>query len=148
MKQQKMPDFMLMYNQYRELKPGPKAELRRVATPEDLVEVAVFYRLLQGNKGHPGMKRLVYCLPTIAGHKEAISLGHALAKVDISEKRLFMVVRSEYPNDLIQLRRLLKMAEPTLDWPKAATQIYWWNKLAKQKILEDYFFYHNNPGVA
>ena len=149
MSQQNPPDFMRLYQQYTELKPGQKAELRRLAEPDDLAEVPAFYQLLSGHAGDRRMKRLIYCLPTINNHLEGVSLGQALAKADISEKRLFMVIRSEYPNDIIQLRRLLKMSEPSLDWTKLAEALYWWGLRNKQRILEDYFFYQNSkPGKS
>jgi len=144
MSQQNPPDFMRLYQQYAELKPGPKAELRRSAEPDDLAEVPAFYHLLNGHAGDRRMKRLIYCLSTVKKHVEGVSLGQALAKADISEKRLFMVIRSEYPNDIIQLRRLLKMVEPNLDWLQLAETLYWWGLRNKQRILEDYFFYQNS----
>ncbi|OOV86275.1 type I-E CRISPR-associated protein Cse2/CasB [Oceanospirillum linum] len=155
MSQQNQPDFMRLYQRYTELKPGPKAELRRPAEPDDLAEMPAFYHLLNGHVGDRRMKRLIYCLPTVKNHVEGIRLGQALAKAEISEKRLFMVIRSEFPNDIIQLRRLLKMAEPSLDWPLMAETLYWWGQRNKQRILEDYFFFQNsksdksaNPNAA
>ncbi|PID43126.1 MAG: type I-E CRISPR-associated protein Cse2/CasB [Proteobacteria bacterium] len=144
MSQQKKPDFMRLYQQYTELKPGLKAELRRLAEPDDLANVPAFYHLLNGHAGDRKMKRLIFCLPTIKNHVEGITLGQALAKAGVSEKRLFLVIRSEFPNDIIQLRRLLKMAEPNLDWPQLAQSLYWWGQSNKQSILEDYFFYQNS----
>ncbi|MFC3680740.1 type I-E CRISPR-associated protein Cse2/CasB [Bacterioplanoides pacificum] len=155
MSQQNPPDFMRLYQQYTELKPGPKAELRRLAEPDELAEVPAFYHLLNGHAGDRRMKRLIYCLPTVKKHVEGVSLGQALAKAEISEKRLFMVIRSEYPNDIVQLRRLLKMVDLNLDWPKLAEALYWWGQSNKQRMLEDYFFYQNsksgkstNPNAA
>ncbi|SFF01817.1 CRISPR system Cascade subunit CasB [Nitrosomonas sp. Nm166] len=89
------------------------------------------------------MLRLLYCLPLIRHQDNGDSLGKALAKADINEKRLFMVIRSQEPNDLIQLRRLLKQAEPQLDWLSTAKTLYYWNDLAKRQLLEDFFFYQN-----
>ncbi|MGJ0483978.1 MAG: type I-E CRISPR-associated protein Cse2/CasB [Methylomicrobium sp.] len=139
----KWPDFMVLYEHYQKLKPGPQAELRRVVQPDDLIEVPVFYRLLQGNKASKGMQRLVYCLPLIKHQNNGDSLGKALAKADINEKRLFMIIRSQEPNDLIQLRRLLKQVEPNLDWLSAAKALFFWNDRAKRQLLEDFFFYQN-----
>ena len=147
MSDKKTPDFLAIYEQYQALKPGPRAELRRSAKPDDLLEVAAFYSLLQGFKASVSMQRLIYCLPVIKHQTEGKGLGQALAKANISEKRLFMMLRSETPNDLIQLRRLLKMAEPTLDWFKTAPIIYYWGEKNKRKLLEDYF-YHKNYSAA
>ncbi len=143
----KTPDFLALYQRYDDLKPGPKAELKRVMSPSDLIEIPAFYQVLQGYKAHKGMQRLLYCLPMIKHQDNGDSLGRALAKVDINEKRLFMVIRSQEPNDLIQLRRLLKQADqPTVDWIKMANDLWWWdhpNQLSKRKTLEDFFFYQN-----
>ncbi|EIC29372.1 type I-E CRISPR-associated protein Cse2/CasB [Methylomicrobium album] len=140
----KGPDFMALYEHYQKLKPGPQAELKRVVQPDDLLEIPAFYRLLQDNKASKNMQRLVFCLPLIKHQNNGDSLGKALAKANINEKRLFMVIRSQDPNDLIQLRRLLKQAEPKLDWPSAAKTLYFWNDRAKRQLLEDFFFYQNS----
>jgi len=137
----KLPDFLAIYQRYQNLKPGPKAELKRAVSPSDLIEIPAFYHALQGEKGSQRLQRLLFCLPLI-NHKEGGgSLGKALAKANINEKRLFMVIRSEEPNDLIQLRRLLKQANPTVDWLSMAKTLYYWNDLAKRNLLEDFFYY-------
>jgi CRISPR system Cascade subunit CasB len=138
------PDFLKMYEQFKGLKPGPRAELRRVVEIQDLIEVPAFYQLLQGRKGEPNLQRVIYCLPCIKHEADGASLGQALAKAKVSEKRLFTVIRSQSPNDLIQLRRLLQMAEPVVDWAKAANTFYFWNDQAKRRLLEDYFFYQTS----
>jgi CRISPR system Cascade subunit CasB len=145
-KERKQPDYIKLYQDYQALKPGPKAELRRVASPDLLIEIPAFYRLLQGQKAHSGMQRLIYCLPCIKHSPGGRSLGQALANSDLNEKRLFMVIRSESPNDLIQLRRLLQQVEPVVDWEKMANQLWWWNhpnQLSKRQLLEDFFYYQN-----
>lgn len=138
------PDFMALYERYQKLKPGPQADLKRVVQPDELVEIPAFYRLLQDNKAGKSLQRLVYCLPLIKHQDKGDSLGKALAKADVNEKRLFMVIRSQEPNDLIQLRRLLKQVEPKLDWLSAAGTLYYWNDIAKRQLLEDFFFYQNS----
>lgn len=137
------PDFMALYERYQTLKPGPQAELKRVVQPDDLLEIPAFYRLLQDRKASKNMQRLVYCLPLIKHQENGDSLGKALAKTNINEKRLFMVIRSQEPNDLIQLRRLLKQVDLKLDWLSAAKTLYFWNERAKRQLLEDFFFYQN-----
>ncbi len=144
----KTPDFLAIYQRYQALKPGPQAELKRVMNPGDLIEVPAFYRVLQDNKAHKGMQRLLYCLPLVKHQENGDSLGRALAKADINEKRLFMVIRSQEPNDLIQLRRLLKQANPTLDWQATAKTLYYWNDQAKRQLLEDFFYYQNTQSKA
>lgn len=147
---QREHDFMGLYDAWMQMPPGPKAELRRAATPADLLEVPAFYRLFSG-RGHTELEkqayqRLIFCLPCIKQHTEKqVSLGAALARSDdsgrskVSEKRLFQIIRSEFPNDMIQLRRTLKMVEPTVNWPLAAKQLWFWNTLNKRDLLEDYF---------
>ena len=93
------------------------------------------------------MQRLLFFLPHIKHVDGGDSLGKALAKADINEKRLFMVIRSQ-PNDLIQLRRLLKQANLTLDWQSAAKTFYYWNDQAKRQLPEDFFFYQNTKPKA
>ena len=149
MQKYQLPDFMALYNEWTQFKPGPKAELKRVAEPDDLIEVSAFYRLFSGRGSSDWEKsawqRLIYCLPCVKHTDRNISLGKALArsggndKKPISEKRLFQVVRSEFPNDMIQLRRILKMVEPLVNWPSAAKQLWYWNKKSKRDLLEDYF---------
>ncbi len=87
----KTPDFLALYQRYHDLKPGSQAELKRVMNPDDLAEIPAFYRILQDNKDYKKMKRLVYCLPLIKHKNQGDSLGMALAKAKINEKRLFMV---------------------------------------------------------
>jgi CRISPR system Cascade subunit CasB len=130
------PDFMRMFELYQQFKPGSKAELKRVVEPDDLIEVPSFYHLLNGHAGNNRIKRVIYCLPVVKAHDPAVSIGQALAKAGVSEKRLFMVVRSESPNDLIQLRRLLKMLEPSVNWPEFANLVYWWGKRNKQTRIQ------------
>ncbi len=140
----KLPDFLAIYERYQALKPGMKAELKRAVNPGDLIEIPAFYRLLYGEKANQRMQRLVFCLPLISHKEGGDSLGKALAKADINEKRLFMVIRSQEPNDLIQLRRLLKQANQTVDWLSMAKTLYYWNDFAKRSLLEDFFYYQTN----
>jgi CRISPR system Cascade subunit CasB len=144
-------DFMGLYQTWDRLTPGPKAELRRIERPSDLLEVPAFYRLFSGRGTTPWEKdayqRLIFCLPCVKHTVEDISLGKALAKGNIvSEKRLFQVIRSESPNDMIQLRRILGMFKPKLivNWQLAAKQLWKWNEHSKRDLLEDYFLNHSN----
>jgi CRISPR system Cascade subunit CasB len=148
MEQQKLPDFMSLYKNWEELRSGPKAELRRIGRPDELIETPAFYRLFSGKATQDWAKqayqRLIFCLPHIKHSDEDIGLGKALAKgKGVSEKRLFQVIRSNPPNDMIQLRRILQMVEPTVNWPKAATLLWYWNERSKRDLLEEYFM--NQP---
>jgi CRISPR system Cascade subunit CasB len=144
MEQQKLPDFMVLYHAWEQLRPGPKAELKRVGRPADLIETPAFYRLFSGRAVREWEKqayqRLIFCLPYITHTSDDVGLGKALAKGDrVSEKRLFQIIRSETPNDMIQLRRVLQMAKPSASWPRAATLLWYWNGRSKRDFLEDYF---------
>ncbi|HXE96096.1 MAG TPA: type I-E CRISPR-associated protein Cse2/CasB [Dongiaceae bacterium] len=148
MEQQRLPDFMALYHAWEQLKNGPKAELRRVAKPEELLEVPTFYRLFSG-KAHAewekqAYQRLIFCLPYIRHTNDSVGLGKALTRgKSVSEKRLFQVVRSDAPNDMIQLRRIVQMVEPSVNWSLAAKTLWYWNDRSKRDLLEDYFL--NQP---
>ncbi len=148
-------DFMELYQAWKRLKSGPKAELRRVSQPEDLLEIPAFYRLYSGRGKTEWEKqayqRLIFCLPCIKEHTDSpVTLGAALAnihvggRVVVSEKRLFQVVRSNFPNDIIQLRRIIQMVEPTVNWPKTAMTLWYWNERSKRDLLEQYFLNQTN----
>ena len=144
MEQQQLPDFMALYNAWEQLQPGPRAELRRVGKPNELIEVSAFYRLFSGKARQEWEKqayqRLIFCLPCVKHTNDDVGLGKALARDKrVSEKRLFQIVRSDAPNDMIQMRRVLQMSEPTVNWPKAAKQLWYWNERSKRDLLEEYF---------
>lgn len=144
MQQQKYPDFMALYRTWEKMPPGPKAEIRRTGKPDDLIEIPAFYRLYVGMADNDWEKqayqRLIFCLPCINHTDKDISLGKALARgKNVSEKRLFQVIRSGTPNDMIQLRRILQMVEPYANWNKAAITLWYWNERSKRDLLEDYF---------
>jgi CRISPR system Cascade subunit CasB len=140
----KEQDFVLLYKRFSDLKErisGLEAELKRAAQPYDLVEIPAFYRLMAGTGTHKGWQRVAYFLP-FAKHKEgADSLGKQLAKAGVREMRLFQVIRSEPPNDIIQLRRLLQQVKPTVDWQQFGNMLFYWdyNDWNKRTLLEDYF---------
>lgn len=148
MEQQKHPEFMALYHAWEQLSNGAKAELRRIAKPQELLEIPAFYRLYSG-KTHTewekqAYQRLIFCLPYIKHTNENVGLGKALTKgKTVSEKRLFQIVRSDEPNDMIQLRRILQMTEPLANWMQSATTLWYWNDRSKRDLLEDFFL--NQP---
>ncbi len=144
MEQRKLPDFMELYQAWEQLRPGPRAELRRVSSPEGLIETPAFYRLFSGKASREWEKqayqRLIFCLPYITHTDGNVGLGKALAASDqLNEKRLFQIVRSEAPNDMIQLRRVLQMVEPSTNWQTTAGLLWYWNERSKRDLLEDFF---------
>lgn len=68
-----------------------------------------------------------------------LSMGAALRQFGIKEARIFQVKRSESPNDLIQLRRLVIQAKPKVDFRKFAERLWYWGENSKKQILKDYF---------
>lgn len=146
MEQRRLPDFMDLYTSWDKLPPGPKAELRRAGKPEDLLMIPAFYRLFSGKALREWEKqayqRMIFCLPYIKHIEVNTGLGKALATgKGVSEKRLFQVIRSEVPNDIIQLRRILQMIEPSANWPSTAKLLWYWNDHSKRDLLEDYFMH-------
>jgi len=147
MEKKVLPDFMVLYKKWEQLRPGSKAELRRIGKPDDLIETPTFYSLFAGEAAQEWAKlayqRLIFCLPYIKHTDKDVGLGKALASgKGVSEKRLFQVIRSEPPNDMIQLRRILQMVEPSVNWPRAAKLFWYWNQRSKRDLLEEYFMNH------
>ena len=68
-----------------------------------------------------------------------VSIGSALARSGhINERRVYQLLRAEWPADMVQLRRLIAHAEPYLNWPHFAQQLCWWNKQTHRQLLEDF----------
>lgn len=137
-------DFVAVYQNFTDLKQrisGLEAEIKRTSKPGDLVETPAFYRLMAGIGTHKDWQRVVFFLP-FASHKEgADSLGKQFGIANVSEMRLFQVIRSESPNDIVQLRRLVQQLKPTVDWQHFGAMLYYWdyNERNKRNLLEDYF---------
>jgi CRISPR system Cascade subunit CasB len=138
---QKPPDFV---ERFEKLTRGQQAELRRVAKPDDVIGVPAFYRLFPGECTDPREKhrreRIAFLLPWAPKHiPGAESLGRQLAKKDVSEARVYQVIRAKVPNDLIQLRRLVQHIEPKLDWMEFGKTLFFWGNERKRRLLEDFF---------
>lgn len=119
---------------------GERAELRRVRSPEALELLPAYYRLIPGRSG-PSWVRVAFLLPFARHQLDAPPLGAQLAKARVSDRRLFQVLRSHYPNDIIQLRRLLQHVDPAVDWRKFGQTVFLWDRheRVKRRIVEDYF---------
>jgi len=133
------PDFVDLARRYDELGKGPKAEMRRVARPEDLALVPAFYRLLPGVQTDKRWQRVVFFLPFVRHAEGKLRLGQALKQAGINEMRLFQVLRSKDPNDVIQLRRLVQQAEPSVNWQHLGESLFYWGEEQKRRLVEDYF---------
>ncbi|WP_099142592.1 type I-E CRISPR-associated protein Cse2/CasB [Xenorhabdus kozodoii] len=147
-------DPLALYNAWNLLDNGASAQLRRVTEPEKLRDIPAFYRFVQPfgwqeTKNQWPLLRMVFCLSAgkdVIKHvkpdeknPKGISLGKALADSGcISERRLFQMLRADWPNDMVQLRRLLIHAEPKLYWPALAKQLTRWSQCDRRQILEDF----------
>lgn len=131
-------DFKALWARWERLSPGAKAELRRARDPEALTGIPAFYRLT-GGQSWEGWQRVVFCLPWAKHRDSAKPLGATFADARLNEKRLFQMIRSTTPNDLIQLRRLLQHVLPTVDWLQFGLTLYWWNDENKRRLLEDFY---------
>lgn len=137
-------DFVELYEHFKSLKErisGLEAEIKRVASPEALVEIPSFYRLMVGTGTHKGWQRVAFFMPYVKHREGADSIGKQLAKGGVSEMRLFQIIRSGSPNDIIQLRRLVQQVKPTVDWQYFGKTLYYWDygDRNKRQLLEDYF---------
>ncbi|ADJ28317.1 type I-E CRISPR-associated protein Cse2/CasB [Nitrosococcus watsonii] len=141
-------DFAALRFRYEQLANGPRAELRRVRSPEGLASIPGFYRLLPGQRASEKWLRVAFCLPWLKHAHEALPLGAQLAKHRIHEQRLFQVIRSTSPNDLLQLRRLLQQVEPTVNWQRFGWQLYFWRPEDKRRLLEEFYLVHSGESAA
>lgn len=122
---------------------GQRAEIRRALTPEDLETSPAFYRLLGyfDPKEIKQWTRVAFFLPFVEMHSEkAKPLGKQLNEAKISEKRIFHVVRSTSPNDLIQLRRVIQQAKlSSINWETFGKSLFYWGDISKKNIVQNFF---------
>ena len=104
-----MIDFLDVKNKFNALKPGDQAQIRRLSEPDNLFDVPVFYRL--GLPISNQSARIALFLPLVAHKETAPALGEQLKK--ISEQRMFQMMRSNPPADLIALRRIFRAVSYT-----------------------------------
>lgn len=133
------PDFPGLYQRFDNMLPGQKADLRRVAAPDDLTMVPAFYRLFPGERVREAWLRVAFLLPWCSHREGGASFGTQLAKAGVSEARVFQVARAHAPLDLIQLRRLAMQIEPEVDWHRFGWMLLKWNQSAKRGLVEDFF---------
>ncbi len=149
-------DVLALYKAWNTLDNGASAQLRRVSEPEQLRDIPAFYRLIQPfgwSEPTPGRQRallrMVFCLSAgkdVIKHTEpdennprGISLGKALAiSGKINERRVYQLLRADWPNDMVQLRRLIAHAQPILYWPAMANQLTRWGPTARRQLLEEF----------
>jgi CRISPR system Cascade subunit CasB len=139
-----LPDFEDFWRRYKLLKPGAKAELRRVTEPDELREQPALYRLLPGAKAPQWALCALFLMPWLAESGPPQPLAKALVGAKISDRRLYQVVRADWPNDLIQLRRLVQQAQPAPDWKSLGWTLLKWSietkrAEAKRELVEAFF---------
>lgn len=117
---------------------GLKAEIRRAQNLKTLTEIPAFYRLTRGQSAEC-WQRIVFCLPWAVHRDGAKSLGATLSSAGLSEKRLFQMIRSTSPNDIVHLRRLLQHVQPAVDWSHLGPLLFWWGDENKRRLLEDFY---------
>lgn len=141
-----LPDFAEVRKRYEKLSRGDQAQIgKRIASPDDLSMIPAFYKLFPGITPNERYRQVAFILPWCKHGASSKSLGAQLAKENINEKRLFQVVRSESPNDLIYLRRLIQRLELTVDWSEFGKNLFFWNdnEIAKRNLIEQYYIARN-----
>lgn len=145
-------DFISLYHRYEKLDNGLKAQLRRVAEPEDLRDTPALYRLFPSKRAHAGWLRVAFLLPWCqdCGDKrrsQTPSFGKRLAEAKVNQMRLFQVARAGSPYDVVQFRRLaIQLQYPTVDWAELGWLLLpsesdrnTWQRAAKRDLIESYF---------
>ena len=142
-----LPDFVGLKMRYDDetFPAGARAELRRVAEPNDAALTPALYRLFPGQRPDDRHLRLAYLLPCCQHAAKAKSLGAQLAEAKVAEARVLQVARSHSPLDMVQLRRLLMHIEPTVDWSEFGRTVWYWNDRAKRQLVEDFYIARFTP---
>ena len=141
------PDFVALVKSYQSLSRGQQAEIRRAVEPEELLLLPGFYQLISKVKFNPNLHscRMIWFLPYAEHQEKAEPLGRLMANKNVNERRLFQVVRSEYPNDLINLHRILRQIKSNQNWESFGRLLYYWgqskekSKNSKQTLMKDYY---------
>jgi len=122
---------------------GQRAEIRRTSTLEDLETLPAFYHLMEyfDTKYIKQWARVVFFLPFVEKHStEAKPLGKQFKESKISEKRIFHIIRSTSPNDLIQLRRVTQQAKlSSINWDVFGKSLFYWNNISKKNLVQNFF---------
>lgn len=139
-------DYLKLVERYEQLDNGQKAMLRRATSPDDMAGIAAFYQLIGATKFQlkqyeKQATQLVYFLPWVQQRANGKPLGRSLHEHGISEKRLFLAVRRESPDDLIQLRRVVQQIKPIAyaDWSELGNLLFYWGKKNKHQLMRDFY---------
>jgi CRISPR system Cascade subunit CasB len=139
-----MPNFIKLHERYHQLLDnGDRAQIKRATEPDDLRDLPAFYHLIghASEKELKQLSRFAFFLPLIEDHlKDVDSLGRQLSQKKINEKRLFHIIRSDSPNDLIQLKRVLQQAKLSkINWQIFGEALYFWGKRQKNQLMQDFY---------
>lgn len=149
-------DYLELIKKYDGLSNGEKASIRREIEADDLRTNPAFYRLIQSTVFTNSVSqaaRIVYFLPFVKHKTGGKKIGALFKDNNISERRLFLVMRSEYPNDLTQLRRLLQQVKPhaVIDWSALGEMLFLWGKTkeksesSKRRLMQDFYLSSPQP---
>lgn len=137
------PDWLALANKiidWQQHHRGWLAELKRVKANSEVADLPAYYRLIQGGISPSRVaERAAFLLPWLPHRADAPTLGAQFRSAKISEMRLFQVLRAEYPNDLLLLRRLIQQAKPSVDWADFGKAVQYWGQRQKRQLLQDYF---------
>ena len=148
-----LPDFVGIKKYFdTQLSPGQRKDLKKANSPDDLALIPAYYQLIRnfiptGKWSRERWSQAVYLMPYASHSEKSQNLGVLLAKAGVREARLFQIIRSEFPNDFIQLRRILQQIKPAVNWQHFGKQLFFWldgqerhkQGWAKRQILEDYY---------
>jgi CRISPR system Cascade subunit CasB len=148
-----LPDFVGIKKYFdTRLSLGQRKDLRKASSPDELALIPAYYCLIRdflpkGKWSRDRWSQAVYLMPFASHSEKAPKLGALLSTAGVREARLFQIIRSEFPNDFIQLRRILQQIKPAVNWQQFGEQLFFWNDgqkmhkqgRAKRQILEDYY---------
>lgn len=140
-----LPDFAGLRGRYDRLPSGARAELRRVAEPDDLSLTTALYRLFPGERPDDRHLRLAYLLPWCRHAANVKPFGAQLADARVAEARILQTARARSPLDLAQLRRLAMHIEPAVDWSAFGPTLWYWGERSKRELVEDFYVTRFNP---
>ncbi len=132
-------DYAAIRRRFEQLGSGVQADLRRATDPYQDLPMRPAYYTLMGPQNHKNKLRIAFLIPWAEHREGGDTLGVAIAKAKISEKRLFQMIRSTAPNNLIQLRRLLQQINPKVDWNQLGKTLHYWNEISRRQLLEQYY---------
>lgn len=144
--QQSKSYYLDLWERYQQMGNGAKADIKKISSPKELLSVGAFFRLCRREDALLKYANIVFVLPWL-GHKKGVALGSVFygdQKHRISEARMIQFQRSDYPQDIVALRRMIwqsvgRHAEQAVDWEILGPQLFYWGENNKQKLLQDYY---------